>query len=504
MNRFHSFFLTSLLIACGGSSHSTSEPTGDYAEEEATANASSTVPGAKAGPPEVAVSVGPIAVDASYASPQALFPSSLPVSRVTSRPLEEQRERYVSATGSRKVAEGEALAILLFARVADRAEAREVLRQLASGKKVSESTRSKLAVAELILGDPKASATQLDLLIAEMGQGKEAAPYRAQRAFIALLASDNAGANALIAKDLNVKSKKTPEASYIEAWLQLRKGDTKGSYKSIAAAAEDWDELGSLDKLRSELMRIGALAGVPPKEIMSALRATTRYDRANLVGLAADLTRTYAEVGRLKLAVATTELSLGASSSESLARLHLEASRVTRALGDPRSTSEHLLAAALESKRAADDLDTAVGVAIGEETKTSLALFDQIAKSAGDPNYVKAANDLRASETPSTPEFTGAHDPQAVQQLVEQRMSEVRGCYEKFLQVNPQLYGDLTITATVVPGTVKVVTSPAGGAEGLAGVASCAAKRANAWSLPVRADQGTTVITLNVKLAPTR
>jgi hypothetical protein len=98
----------------------------------------------------------------------------------------------------------------------------------------------------------------------------------------------------------------------------------------------------------------------------------------------------------------------------------------------------------------------------------------------------------------------GTHDKDQMGWIVGDHAQEILGCYDRYLQLDPTLGGNLALKLEVAQsGEVTGATSePAAGDAGVAAVARCATDAARAWVFPSRTRPGVTRIAVSYVLQP--
>jgi hypothetical protein len=527
--------LASSLVACGGSQH-TGTGTG-------TGSGSAVTPTA-AGDLDLVIEARPIA--GRVLAPDANMipkPGLAKVSPKKKLTLDKHRAEFVAAKPDELEVKGQVLATRLVDEVKvenDKGNVDGVKALLgeafATLKTVREKTAGKTDVTTLrMLGfhalnqpdmptaesvyeelntrfasDPAAFEFQLYLGWSRLRQGKHAAALSS----LALYAlADRLAPTTPEAKALEAYT------AFVAAWARWGAGGT-GAFDAIRAAYLGWTTPESKPAVEGDFILIAARAGTPSATAIEALRQGSAPEALakNLIGLS----NAYAAAGHFAEAAAVIDQAAGAAGIDpgDVAKLRFTQAQYIMRLGQPAETAAATDAAYKAAPTAQAKVELATG-ALG-----LAKLFHTIYSTALDEAYYPAAKALylgvavngdaaqkteaenltgQLDQTKSNSKAgTGKHQIEVIGPLVAMRELDLVACYEASLLAAPTLAGTLELKLDVAAtGAIEgATTSPPGGQEGLAAVASCVEARARGWKLPARTMPGRTAITATYTLAP--
>jgi tetratricopeptide (TPR) repeat protein len=411
-------------------------------------------------------------------------------------------------------------------------EARQVLRDAATaaGDKVDEITLRLLGSYELLLEDFPAAEKAWGTLVTKAPKDKELLTNKAWWAYSLLKQYKNAEALAAIGAD--PVSEKTPELAYALAWAKWRTGDNAGAWSSILTAAKGWGTMPGKDALDRDILLFAGRTDVTLDAAVAAL--TPIYGKSNdqQYELLAKLgLQSYQFAGRWADGVTALEKAL--TSGAKIPTNDRPVIRYTQA--DYTVRLDNPEAAAKYAVQAVEALP-ACGTKCSDKDKYNVVysvyimgrLFHILYATAHDDRYYQPAHDLYANSVSKltmddkvradaqkdadTLEKTfkamkagvGTHDKGAIGALLGRHNQEVQDCYERGLAANPKLVGSITVNLeSDETGAIKgVATEPKAGMADLAAVAGCVANRAKAWTLPKRAQAGSTRIKISYSMGP--
>lgn len=441
--------------------------------------------------------------------------------------VEQARKRYAKAKNpDMKVVEAMSLVTLLWSSPATRQEAVKVLRESAVLGTAPEPLVRMAAVAEHIAGDRAKAAAAYDDLIARFPQSKDAGLYKAYRAWIALTDGDNAKAAEIVGATDPAAAETPAEAAYAIAWVRFRKGDVKGAWDAMGAAAVRWTYVDSLPELRSDLLMMAGRANVEVATVVTLLEGLAAKDQADLRATIDALTQAYHFGGHYARCNETLDRRAEGAPPAILAEVRFLQAYIDLRLGQPKQAAERILAAWTAATEAGDAVKAETRDAIAGRIK-ELAQFDHVvyAKSF-DPAYGDAADKLYAAYM-ALPDRTdnaevkgyqdnlkatvadvatldGLHDKDDINRRLLLRREEVAACYERALQGQPTLAGQIKLTFDVAhEGKVTVAApEPAAGPDGMGLVAGCVTERAKAWVFPARKTPGITRVVVPFTFSP--
>jgi tetratricopeptide (TPR) repeat protein len=413
-------------------------------------------------------------------------------------------------------------------------EMRDTLAQFhATGKLAKPETLQMLATIELVLGNEGASLKIGEELLANHADYKGAEAARTWVGYLKLRGGDTVGATATFDGFEPTK----PEGQYVKAWVDFRNGNYAPAVASVANAAKTWP--GALQAT--------AAAVVDDMHLMigwglSVADAKTTYE--GVVDQAAEaqqihavyvwlarLADVYASVGRFDRAVEALDVSLTVKADAPLGDV-LKA-RFQQANYELRQN--HPAEAAARFLEAWDVVQTKCDETCSDQNKEAVPaniakvaqLIHTVYATTLDESYYEPANQLYLAYLSITPEradhaqiltfskrleetkanaqpSAGKHDADRMKDVITLRQLAVKGCYERALQVDSALQGTITVTIDVSDKgeVLGGSTDPAGGAEGLASVATCTWEAVKTWSFPGRSVPGKSVVVFPFTVSP--
>lgn len=311
---------------------------------------------------------------------------------------------------------------------------------------------------------------------------------------------------------------RNPFFPYARAWLRFRRGDLRGGYLDLVAAAKSWGEKAPTG-LNNELAMMAAYARVPVAEAAAAVKLLPSEGSENIRALATE----YRRAGEYRLALETLAL-LGDADKVYLAMRMRRRSDLHYRLAEPGPAARQLIeamhraaectsseprCAELAPKLLERAIDMASFFHTVYQTTQDAAYFDatrQLYDALGDKartDIGQRQRDLERYKVGADPS-AGVHAPEVMIPFVQARVDAVEGCYRVGLAVDPDLGGTIEMTWAIdASGSVTgVASNPAPGEQGLAAVAGCIALRSRSWRYPSRVVPGETRLTVRYELAP--
>ncbi len=483
---------------------------------------------------DLAIDLATTTLEGTLFVPEGLPPPAIPVVRPRRKiSLDKQRLAWkkVAADGkaplARRASEAQVLVTLLLERMHGLAaedpkrapllaEARAALTAVHSAAhgQADRTTVEMAAALALGAGDGAAAAPLLDELVVRFPGSGPDSMARAQLAFVALVAGqDAAAATALAGLEPTATS---PDLAYVIAWLRFRAGDGPGAAAAIATAAAGWKDDASRPAVVRDYQLLSARGGVAPAAAADGLVALGPTGPDLIVALV-DLGRAYDLAGRpddadAALAVALDRLGASVAGSDQVAirRMQAEYAREAGRIADLGGHWRAVLAAldrctdcgdairhdlADELARRAYELHT-IHVTSGDARAKAAALeLYRIHAGMGEDAAVAAhARELASAHAPED----GSQYDEALHVPIVDHLQQVLACYEARLQGERKLGGALTVRLEVdQAGLVSgVTTEPAGGLANMAAVATCVESSARTWSFPTRPRPGVARISL--------
>ena len=413
-------------------------------------------------------------------------------------------------------------------------EMRDMLAQFqASGKAAAPETLQMLASIELILGNEGASLKIGQELLAKHADYQGADTTRTWVGYLQLRTGDTAGATALF-DGVTVEK---PEAQYVKAWVDFRNRNYAEAVALIAAAAKSWP--GALSSTAAAVvddMHLMIGWGLSVAEAKSTYESVVDQaqeparSHAVYVWLAR-LADVYASVGRFQEAIEALDASVLIKGEETpkadLLKARFQQANYELRLNHPAKAAQRFVAAwdvatnncdetcTEQNKEAvpaniakvAQLIHTVYATTLDERYydpartlyEAYLSISPERADNAQILTFSKRLEETKANAQPNA----GKHDADRMKDVITLRQLEVKGCYERALQLDGALQGTITVTIDISDkGEVMGgSTNPAGGAAGLAAVASCAWTAIKSWSFPGRSVPGKTVVVLEIPRA---
>jgi len=310
---------------------------------------------------------------------------------------------------------------------------------------------------------------------------------------------------------------RNPFFPYARAWLRFRRGDLRGGYLDLVAAAKSWGDKAP-PGLVNEISMMAAYARVPVAEAAAAVKLLPSEGTENIRALATE----YRRAGEYRLALETLAL-LGDADEVYLAMRMRRRSDLHYRLAEPGPAASQLIdAMRLATSCSADPRCTELAPKLVERAVDMASFFHTVYLTTQDGAYFDAARllygalrgkvqadidqrlrDLERYKVGADPS-AGVHAAEVMLPFVQARIDAVEGCYRAGLAVDPDLGGAVQLTWSIdAAGAVTGATSePAPGEQGLAAVAGCIALRSRAWRYPSRLVPGETRLTVRFELAP--
>lgn len=316
--------------------------------------------------------------------------------------------------------------------------------------------------------------------------------------------------------------------AYAMAWAAFRAGDYETAPKAIAWAAKNWKSPTTVPVVVQDLLLMFARAGLPIDQAMTYFTDLSNGSVDVQYEWLYKLYEGLEAAGRPELAAAALQKALDIKGA-AVPPLHLVSI-------SQRQFNNYLIAH--EPEKAANKLlDAYNGIgpcgelcagntdAMADQIKQLAQHFHTTFATTQDPKFYGPAEKLYqfyiGLQRPDSAEMqsnltalqetkarmvanTGVHDKATMGWSIGVRNPTVKACYEKVLQSEPTLAGELALTLEIAAdGTVSGAnTNPPAGDQGLAAVAKCVDERARTWTFPARSKPGKTTLTQNYKLAP--
>lgn len=498
--------------------------------------------GDAAGANDAQLTFEPITLTGTFFTPEGLDRPDMLLARPPKKTtLDKQRAAFQKAKPEDRADAAVVLATMLYEagqKEADEArrtalleEARKVLKEAEAGAdpKARAVLLHNLAALAYELGDQAGAAEALARAVEASPDDPLAAERRAYLAYY--LVRNNANAEAAAAVKGLAPSKAEPDQAYAIAWAAWRAGDLERARAAIQAATEGWDRKGYLPALKRDVLIFAARTGASVDEAVAlakAFAAQAKEPHAYLETLVF-MHQAYKYAGRLAESIELVDRIFASEQAVNKAdvhRLRLEQAMAAMQLGRPEGVVEY-------SRQAVEALEACGDACKPKDTEDTHALLFRWARlantyyaTAQDERWYEAARELYAlyqtipggadaatvqnenlqleNAHKRAKKNAGTHDKSALNFVLQPYASQVLACYDRFLQRDPKLAGQLRLDLEIsADGKVTGASSePAGGESGLAAVASCAVDQARGWEFPKRSMPGVTRASVAYVLQP--
>lgn len=479
-----------------------------------------------------------LALQGYYFVPQALDDPEIPgANAVPRRTIADQKKRWEKARGAAKATEGQNYALLLWytpapdgmdpkeARKlvkAQRKEALDVLRALGADPKASETTLHMLAAAEHGGGDKEKAAAAWDLLVKKFPQSRRVSSYQGLRNYLDLRAG-----RPLTYPIPELAGDTSAEMAYMAAWTKFRAGDRRDAADALTQAAMAWTNLAALTWLRFDVLIIFTRSGVDPTTAIAVVTELCSRDNADLPRMLSALADAYYGAGEYDASAAVWDKLIEGASPARVAELRALQALVHFQSFRPDKAAEAAIAAWAAVQQGGDQVDPQVKETVAKRIQDLATRYHSQYATTRDDRVFGAAQKLYATylAIPGRPDADqvkgyaakldelAAKKPQPAESALDKDTIDVTvkvhreqavGCYERALQRDPTLAGQVTVTFDVTQdGTVsEVAVEPAASGEGLGLVGACLVERVKAWRFPARMPKGITRVAYPFQFSP--